>query len=224
MNTLLEMAEAAQKLGWEYLGIADHSKIAVYANGLTEERVKKQQKEINTLNQKWPNFRIFSGTEVDILPTGALDFSDKILSTFDYVVASVHSSFKMSEAEMTKRIVKAIKNNYVTVLGHPTGRLLLQRDAYPLNQTAIIDAAAEYGKCIEINAHPSRLDLDWRMCKYAKEKGVKIAINPDAHVVDGLHDVRYGVGIARKGWLEKNDVLNTMDLHHVQKYFASFKR
>ena len=224
MNTLLEMAEAAQKLGWEYLGIADHSKIAVYANGLTEERVKKQQKEINTLNQKWPNFRIFSGTEVDILPTGALDFSDKILSTFDYVVASVHSSFKMSEAEMTKRILKAIKNNYVTVLGHPTGRLLLQRDAYPLNQTAIIDAAAEYGKCIEINAHPSRLDLDWRMCKYAKEKGVKISINPDAHVVDGLHDVRYGVGIARKGWLEKNDVLNTMDLHHVQKYFASFKR
>jgi DNA polymerase (family 10) len=224
MNTLLEMAEAAQKLGWEYLGIADHSKIAVYANGLTEERVKKQQKEINTLNQKWPDFRIFSGTEVDILPTGALDFSDKILSTFDYVVASVHSSFKMSEAEMTKRILKAIKNNYVTVLGHPTGRLLLQRDAYPLNQTAIIDAAAEYGKCIEINAHPSRLDLDWRMCKYAKEKGVKIAINPDAHVVDGLHDVRYGVGIARKGWLEKNDVLNTMDLHHVQKYFASFKR
>ena len=140
-------------------------------------------------------------------PTGALDFSDKILSTFDYVVASVHSSFKMTEAEMTKRILKAIKNKYVTVLGHPTGRLLLQRDGYPLNQTAIIDAAADYGKCIEINAHPSRLDLDWRMCKYAKEKGVKISINPDAHVVDGLRDVRYGVGIARKGWLEKKDVL-----------------
>ena len=130
----------------------------------------------------------------------------------------------MTEAEMTKRILKAIKNKDVTILGHPTGRLLLQRDAYPLNQTAIIDAAAEYGKGIEINAHPSRLDLDWRMCKYAKEKGVKISINPDAHVVDGLHDVRYGVGIARKGWLEKNDVLNTMGLHQIQKYFASFKR
>jgi len=224
INTLVEMAEAARKLGWEYLGIADHSKIAVYANGLTEDRVKKQQKEINTLNQKWANFRIFSGTEVDILPTGELDFSDKILSTFDYVVASVHSSFKMTETEMTKRILRAIKNKYVTVLGHPTGRLLLQRDGYPLNQTAIIDAAAEEGTCIEINAHPSRLDLDWRMCKYAKEKGVKISIDPDAHVVDGLRDVRYGVGIARKGWLEKKDVLNTMDLHHVQKYFDSFKR
>ncbi len=223
-NTLVEMAQAAQKLGWEYLGIADHSKIAVYTNGLTEDRVKKQQKEIDALNQKWPRFRIFSGTEVDILPAGTLDFSDKVLSTFDYVVASVHSSFKMTESEMTKRIIKAIKNKYVTVLGHPTGRLLLQRDGYPLNQTAIIDAASDYGKCIEINAHPSRLDLDWRMCKYAKEKGVKISINPDAHVVDGLLDVRFGVGIARKGWLEKKDVLNTLDANQVKKYFASYKR
>ncbi len=224
VNTLPEMAEGTKKLGWEYLGIADHSKIAAYANGLTEERVKKQQKEIKLLNQKWPNFRIFSGTEVDILPNGDLDFSDKILSTFDYVVASVHSSFKMTEAEMTKRILKALKNKYVTILGHPTGRLLLQREGYPLQQTTIIDAAADYGKCIEINAHPYRLDLDWRMCKYAKEKGVKIAINPDAHVVDGLLDVRYGVGIARKGWLEKHDVLNTMNLHQVEKYFATNNR
>lgn len=222
-NTLNEMAEAAQKLGWQYLGIADHSKVAAYANGLSEERVKKQQKEIDSLNQNWSNFRIFTGTEVDILPNGDLDFSDKVLSTFDYVVASVHSSFKMSEGEMTKRILKALKNKYVTMLGHPTGRLLLQRDGYPINQTAIIDAAAEYGKIIEINAHPSRLDLDWRMCKYAKEKGVKIAINPDAHVVDGLLDVRYGVGIARKGWLEKNDVINTMSLREAQKYLASFR-
>ncbi|HTR81618.1 MAG TPA: DNA polymerase/3'-5' exonuclease PolX [Bacteroidota bacterium] len=221
VNTLLEMAQGARVAGWEYLGIADHSAVAAYANGLSPERVKKQQKEIAALNQKWTDFRIFSGTEVDILASGALDFSDKVLSTFDYVVASVHSSFKMTEAEMTKRILKAVKNKYVTMLGHPTGRLLLQRDGYPLNQTAIIDAAADYGKCIEINAHPSRLDLDWRMCKYAKLKGVKIVINPDAHVVDGLHDVRYGVGIARKGWLEAKDVLNSLTLHQVQKYFAS---
>ncbi len=219
-NTLLEMAEAAKSLGWEYLGIADHSKIAAYANGLTEARVKKQQKEIELLNQKWSDFRIFMGTEVDILPNGELDFSDTVLSTFDYVVASVHSSFKMTEPDMTKRIVKALKNKFVTMLGHPTGRLLLQRDAYPVNQTAVIDAASDYGKIIEINAHPFRLDLDWRMCKYAKEKGVKIAINPDAHVVDGLLDVRYGVGIARKGWLEKKDVINTLRLAEVKKLFG----
>ncbi len=219
-NTLLEMAEAAKSLGWEYLGIADHSKIAAYANGLNEARVKKQQKEIESLNQKWLDFRIFMGTEVDILPNGELDFSDTVLSTFDYVVASVHSSFKMTESDMTKRIVKALKNKYVTMLGHPTGRLLLQRDAYPINQTAVIDAASDYGKVIEINAHPFRLDLDWRMCKYAKKKGVKIAINPDAHVVDGLLDVRYGVGIARKGWLEKKDVINTLRLAEVKKLFG----
>ncbi|HTX20101.1 MAG TPA: DNA polymerase/3'-5' exonuclease PolX [Bacteroidota bacterium] len=224
LNTIEEMAEGARALGWEYLGIADHSRVAAYANGLSPDRVKKQQKEIEALNLKWTNFRIFSGTEVDILANGALDFNDKVLASFDYVVASVHSSFKMTEADMTKRILKALKNKYVTMLGHPTGRLLLQREAYPLNQQTIIEAAADYGKCIEINAHPSRLDLDWRMCKYAKEKGVKIVINPDAHVVDGLKDVRYGVGIARKGWLEKNDLLNTMRLHQVQKFFAGLRR
>ena len=224
LNTIEEMAEGARALGWEYLGIADHSRVAAYANGLSPDRVKKQQKEIEALNLKWTNFRIFSGTEVDILANGALDFNDTVLASFDYVVASVHSSFKMTEADMTKRILKALKNKYVTMLGHPTGRLLLQREAYPLNQQTIIEAAADYGKCIEINAHPSRLDLDWRMCKYAKEKGVKIVINPDAHVVDGLKDVRYGVGIARKGWLEKNDLLNTMRLHQVQKFFAGLRR
>ena len=218
-NTLSEMAVATQKHGWEYLGIADHSKVAAYANGLSEARVKEQQKEIDKLNEKFKGFRLFKGTEVDILPNGDLDFSDKVLATFDYVVASVHSSFKMSETEMTKRIMKAVKNKYVTILGHLTGRLLLQRDAYPLNQAEIINAAADYGKVIEINAHPSRLDLDWRMCKYAKDKGVRISINPDAHVVTGLYDVRYGVGIARKGWLEKKDVVNTMKLGDVAKFF-----
>ncbi len=222
-NTLLEMAEAAKKLGWQYLGIADHSKVAAYANGLSEERVKKQHKEIDGLNQKWGNFRIYKGTEVDILSNGDLDFNDKTLALFDYVVASVHSSFKMSEAEMTKRIIKALKNKYVTMLGHPTGRLLLQRDNYPIDMIAVINAAADYGKIIEINAHPMRLDLDWRLCSYAKKKNVKISINPDAHVTDGLADVHYGVGIARKGWLENKDVINTLNLKQMNKFLESLR-
>lgn len=219
-NTLAEMAAGAQKLGWEYLGIADHSKVAAYANGLTEERVRQQHKEIDSLNSKFRNFRLFKGSEVDILVNGDLDFSDKVLSIFDYVVASVHSNFKLSEADMTKRILKAVKHKYVTMIGHLTGRLLLERDGYRLNQIDIINAAADYGKIIEINAHPMRLDLDWRMVKYAINKGVLIAINPDAHSVAGLSDVRYGVGIARKGWCKKEDIFNTKNLKEVEKYFT----
>lgn len=217
-NTLEEMAEAARELGWEYLGIADHSKTAAYAGGLSEEKVKQQQKEIDKLNGSFRNFRIFKGTEVDILRDGSVDWNDRVLATFDYVVASVHSIFNLSEAEMTKRIIKAIKNKYVTMLGHPTGRLLLEREGYPVNMIDIINAAADYGKVIEINAHPLRLDLDWRLGKYAKEKGVKISINPDAHNIDGLRDVFYGVGVARKGWLEKKDVVNTWGIKDVEKF------
>ncbi|MBI5216325.1 MAG: DNA polymerase/3'-5' exonuclease PolX [Ignavibacteriae bacterium] len=217
-NTLLEMAEATMKLGWEYLGIADHSKIATYAGGLSEAKVKQQSKEIEQLNSTFKNFRLFKGTECDILPDGSLDWSDKVLSGFDYVVASVHSKFKMTEAEATNRIIKALKNKYVTMLGHPTGRLLLERDGYPVNMKDVIDAAADYGKIIEINSHPYRLDLDWRWCHYAKEKGVMICLNPDAHNTDGLPDVLYGVGIARKGWLEQSDILNTRSLQEVIKY------
>ena len=144
--------------------------------------------------------------------------SDKVLASFDYVVASVHSSFKMTEEEMTKRILKALKNKYVTMIGHLTGRLLLQREGYPVNQTTIINTASEHGKIIEINAHPSRLDLDWRQVKYAITKGVKISINPDAHTISGLSDVRYGINIARKGWCEKKDVLNTLNCKGIEKY------
>ncbi len=218
-NTLEEMAAGAQKLGWEYLGIADHSKVAAYANGLTEDRVKKQHKEIDSLNAKFKKFRLFKGSEVDILTNGDLDFNDKVLSTFDYVVASVHSNFKLNEKDMTKRIIKALKNKHVTILGHLTGRLLLERDGYALNQTEVINAAADLGKIIEINAHPMRLDLDWRKVKYAISKGVLIAINPDSHVVSGLTDVRYGVGIARKGWCEKKNILNTRTTKQVEEYF-----
>lgn len=217
-NTVTEMAEAARALGWEYLGLADHSKVAAYANGLDETRVRKQQKEIDAVNQNLKNFRILKGIEVDILANGDLDFSDAVLSLFDFVVASVHSGFKMSEADMTKRILKAVRNKYVTMIGHLTGRLLLTREPYAVNQQEIIKAAAASGTIIEINAHPTRLDLDWRLCRYAKEQGVLFSINPDAHVTAGLRDVRYGVGIARKGWLEKTDVLNTSTLREVEQY------
>jgi DNA polymerase (family 10) len=217
-HSLEEMAKAAQALGWQYLGIADHSKVAAYANGLSEARLKQQHAEIDTLNGTYRNFRLFKGTEVDILPDGSLDWSDKVLARFDYVVASIHSKFNMTEKEATDRLIKALKNKYVTMLGHPTGRVLLQRDGYPVKMIDVIKAAADYGKIIEINAHPSRLDLDWRFCKYAKEQGMMFSINPDAHNTRGLTDVRYGVNIARKGWLTKNDVLNTRSRSEVEQY------
>ena len=220
VNTLEQMAAGAKALGWEYLGIADHSKVAAYAGGLSSEKLKAQFREIDLLNARGKGFRLLKGTECDILADGALDWDDRVLASFEYVVVSVHSSFKMTEPAMTKRIIRALKNKYVTMLGHPTGRLLISRDAYPVNMTDVINAAADYGKIIEINAHPSRLDLDWRLCSYAKEKGVMIAINPAAHTVEGLQDVRYGVGIARKGWLSKNNVLNARPLKGVLEYLG----
>jgi DNA polymerase (family 10) len=218
VNTIKQMADAARELGWKYIGIGDHSKGAAYAGGLTEERVKAQNKEIDALNDGWEDFRIFKGTECDILSSGELDWPDRVLSMFEYVVVSVHSGFRMTEAEMTRRIIKAIRNDRVNMLGHPTGRLLLSREGYPVDMIQVINAAADYGKVIEINAHPMRFDLDWRLCRYAKEKGVLIAINPDAHNVEGLRDVYYGVGIARKGWLEKEDILNSRSVRGVMDY------
>ncbi len=219
-NTLKEMADAAMQRKWQYLGIADHSKSAQYARGLSKADLKKQRKEINSLNEQFDSFQIFHGIESDILADGSLDYDDKTLGELDFVVASVHSRFKMSEAEMTRRIINAIKNKNTTILGHPTGRLLLSRDGYQVDLVKIIEAAADYGKAIEINSHPYRLDLDWRMVKFAKEKGVKIFINPDAHNTEGLDDVRFGVGIARKGWLEKEDVINAMEVDRVIKYLG----
>ncbi|MBN1397421.1 MAG: DNA polymerase/3'-5' exonuclease PolX [Bacteroidetes bacterium] len=220
-STLEQMVDAAKKMGWKYLGIADHSQSAVYARGLTPDKAREQMIKIDMANEKDIDFRIFKGTECDILIDGSIDYSDSLLSEFDYVVASIHGKFKMTETEATKRIIKALKNKYVTMLGHPTGRLLLEREGYPVNMTEVINAAADYGKSIEINSHPMRLDLDWRYVKYAKEKGVRIFINPDAHHVDGLEDVRYGVGIARKGWLEAKDVVNTWLLLKVEKFLES---
>jgi DNA polymerase (family 10) len=214
--TLEDMVAAAKELGLEYLGIADHSKASFQANGLDEKRLATQVARIAELNAADSDFRIFAGTECDILKDGTLDFPDDVLATLDYVVASVHSSFTLPEAEMTKRIIRAMENPYVTMLGHLTGRLLLSRNPYQVNIPAILDAAASTGTIIELNANPRRLDLDWRWWPLAKEKGVKCAINPDAHSTAGLQDLIFGVGIARKGWLTKNDVINTLPLSRIE--------
>ena len=219
-NSLIEMARAAMDLGLEYLGIADHSKSSFQAHGLSVERLQEQIREIRELNESQEfsdaGFRLFAGTECDILKGGELDFPDEVLSTLDYVVASVHSSFTMGEAEMTARIIKAIENPSVTMMGHLTGRLLLSREPYAVNIPAVIEAAAATGTIIEINASPWRLDMDWRWWPLAKEKGVKCAINPDAHTVQGIQDLIYGIGIARKGWLTKADVINCLPIGKVE--------
>ncbi|MEI7591217.1 MAG: PHP domain-containing protein, partial [Deltaproteobacteria bacterium] len=213
--SLEDMVAAAKELGLEYFGIADHSKASFQANGLDEKRLAAQVARIAELNAAEDGFRIFSGTECDILKDGTLDFSDEILAALDYVVVSIHSSFALTEAEMTERIIRAMSNPYVTMLGHPTGRLLLSREPYQVNIPAILDAAAATGTIIELNANPRRLDLDWRWWPLAKEKGVKCVINPDAHSTAGLQDVALGVGIARKGWLTKADVINTLPLSRI---------
>lgn len=214
-DTLDGMASAAIDLGFEYLGIADHSKASFQANGLDAARLRKQIGEINALNKGFDGFRIFSGTECDILKDGKLDFSDDILGELDYVVASVHSSFTLGEAEMTKRIIRAMENPYITMLGHMTGRLLLKREPYAVNIAAVLDAAADTGTLIELNADPHRLDMDWRWWRLAKEKGVKCVINPDAHSTQGLQNLYFGIGAARKGWLTKNDVVNCLPLEKI---------
>ena len=223
-NSLIEMARAAMDLGLDYLGIADHSKSSFQAHGLDPVRLSEQVAEIRALNEseefREAGFRLFAGTECDILKDGELDFPDEVLASLDYVVASVHSSFTMGEAEMTKRIIRAIENPHVTIMGHLTGRLLLSRESYPVNIPAVIEAAAATGTIIEINASPWRLDMDWRWWPLAKEKGVKCAINPDAHTTHGLQDLIYGVGIARKGWLTKADVINCLPLGKVETVLA----
>lgn len=224
-NSIREMVEACLQRGFTYLGITDHSKAAAYAGGLNEEALKRQHEEIEKLQAEYQGrIRIFKGIECDILRDGTLDFSDDVLATLDFVVASIHSLFTLSLAEQTQRMVRAIANPYVDIVGHPTGRLLLNREGYPLDQDAMIDAAAKHGVCIEINAHPSRLDLDWHYLHRARDKGIKIPINPDAHATDGLDVMRYGVNIARKGWLRASDVLNTMDATEVEAFFKGRRK
>ncbi len=215
-NTLEEMAQAGQALGLEYLGIAEHSRSSIQAHGLDKAKLRAQVAAIRTLNQKFDGFRLFAGIECDILRDGSLDFDDDILANLDFVVVSVHSVFNLAEAEMTRRIIRAINNRFVTILAHPTGRLLLQREPYVFDMPAVLDAAAETGTWVELNAAPKRLDLDWRWWPLAKEKGVKCVINPDAHRAERLQDLWFGVGIARKGWLTKNDVMNCLPLGKIE--------
>jgi DNA polymerase (family 10) len=218
-NTIREMAEACIARGYAYLGITDHSKVAAYAGGLNEDALKRQAEEIDGLNAEFAGrFHILKGTECDILRNGTLDFSDDALASLDFVVASIHSNFNLTREEQTQRMLRAIENPYVDIVGHPTGRILLGRPGYDLDIEAVIDAAARHRVSIEINAHPSRLDLDWHWLRKARGKGIKIPIDPDAHVLAGIDDMRYGVGIARKGWLRASDVLNTLEYETLRTY------
>jgi DNA polymerase (family 10) len=223
-QSIEDLVRAVASAGYAYLGICDHSRSAAYAGGLSLERVEEQHRRIDRLNADISPFRILKGIEVDILPDGRLDYDDEVLASFDGVVASVHSRFTMSRDEMTDRIVRAIRNPYVSILGHPTGRLLLAREGYQVDVDRILDEAARTGTAIELNANPRRLDLDWRYLRKAKELGIRIAICPDAHRVDGLWDVIYGVGIARKGWLEAGDVINTMGVEEIVAFFNEQRR
>lgn len=219
--SIRDMALAAKALGYEYIAMCDHSKAAFYANGLTEDRVKAQHEEIDALNEENLGIRILKGIESDILADGSLDYPDHVLDTFDLIVASVHSLFTMPRETMTARIVRAVRNPYTTILGHATGRLLLARQGYDVDVDAVLEAAAETGTVIEINANPYRLDLDWRYVRKARDMGIRIAINPDAHHPDELQYVRYGIGMARKGLLSASDVVNTLAL---DEFLAFIKR
>jgi DNA polymerase (family X) len=217
-NTIEEMAKAAQQKGFEYLVISDHSKSAYYAQGLSEEKIAAQHQYIDELNTKNPSFKIFKSIESDILNDGNLDYSNSILSTFDVVIASVHSNLKMSEEKAMSRLLTAIENPYNTILGHMTGRLLLSRKGYPIDHTKIIDACAANKVVIELNAHPSRLDIDWRHISYALEKNVLISINPDAHTTEGFDDTRYGVLVAQKALVTKEQNLSSFGLKEFEEY------
>lgn len=224
VHTLEQMATYCKdNLKMEYFGICDHSKSAFYANGLNEQRLYAQHQEIDALNAKLAPFKIFKGIESDILNDGSLDYSDDILKTFDFVVASVHSNLRMDEEKATARLIKAIESPYTTILGHPTGRLLLSRKGYPIDFAKVIDACAANKVVIEINANPLRLDLDWRWHRYALEKGVLLSINPDAHRMEGFYDMHYGTLTGRKGGLTAAQCLNAMSLQDISEYFSNKK-
>lgn len=217
-NTLAEMAEAARELGLQYLGIADHSKSSFQANGLNEERLAEQIEEIRHLNESFADFALLSGSEVDILKDGSLDFDDHLLAQLDYCVASVHHVFNLPEEEMTARLIRAMENEHVTMLGHLTGRLLLRRDPYAVNVEKIIDCAAETRTVIELNCNPWRLDMDWRWWHRARDRGVLTSLNPDAHATEQLQFLAFGARVARKGWLRREDVLNTRSLDEIRTW------
>ncbi len=222
-HTLRRMAEYLRDAGYEYLGICDHSRSAGYAGGLPDHKVREQWREIDALNAELAPFRIFKGIESDILADGSLDYDDELLAGFDFVVASVHSGLRMDEAKATARLLRAVENPFTTMLGHPTGRLLLRREGYPLDFRAIIDACAHHGVAIELNSNPWRLDLDWRWLRYALDQGVLTALNPDAHSVAGYADMAYGVRLGRKALLTAPQTLNTWPADKLAAYFAERK-
>jgi DNA polymerase (family 10) len=222
--SIAEMALAAQALGWSYIGISDHSQFAFYAGGMKRDEVLRQHEEIDELNSRMTKFRILKGCECDILPGGNLDYEDDTLDLFDYIVGSVHSQFKMTRDVMTARVLRAMDDPRLTILGHATGRLLLSRQGYAIDIDAVIEKAVETGTAIELNADPYRLDLDWRHCRRARDKGVQIAIGPDAHSEDSLENVEMGVALARKAWCEKKDVLNTRTWKQVLAFARAKKR
>jgi DNA polymerase (family 10) len=222
-NTLEEMVSAAQEQGFQYLVISDHSRSAFYAQGLSEERISAQHQQIDVLNDKLTGFKIFKSIESDILYDGSLDYSDSVLATFDLVIASVHSILKMTEEKAMQRLITAIENPYTTILGHMTGRLLLSRKGYPVDHKKIIDACAANGVVIELNAHPSRLDIDWRHIDYALERNVLISIDPDAHSIEGFRDTRYGVLAAQKAMVGKNQNLSSFGLADFESFIQKRK-
>ncbi len=219
-NTLREMAEAAKTLGYEYLAITDHSKHATIARGLDARRLARQIKAIDKLNSQIRGIRILKSAEVDILADGSLDLPDSILAELDLVVCAIHYKFNLTEREQTERVIRAMDNEHLNIFAHPTGRLIEERSAYPIDLEKILEAAKERGCCMELNAHPTRLDIDDHYCRLAKEMGVKIAIGTDAHSTDGLRFMKYGIGQARRGWLESKDVLNTRPWRELQKLIA----
>lgn len=224
LKSLEIMATRCRDLGYEYLGITDHSQTAFYANGLKPERIIEQHKEIDLLNQKLAPFRIYKGIESDILGDGSLDYEPFVLRSFDFIIASVHSNLKMTEDKATARILAAIQNPFTTILGHPTGRLLLAREGYPIDHKTIIDACATHKVIIELNANPLRLDLDWRWIRYATRQGVMISINPDAHSLEGIEDVRFGINVAQKAGLTKQMTFNALSKEQIGEYFSKRKQ
>lgn len=217
------LARTASEKGYDYIGICDHSQSAFYAGGLSEDEIIRQHELIDTLNIKYPDFRIFKGIEADILPDGRLDYDDAVLATFDFVIAAVHTRFAMSEEDMTDRILRAMDNRFTTILAHPTGRLLLSRPPYAVSMDRVIEHAALRGTIIELNANPLRLDIDWRLIPTATAKGVQIAINPDAHDRQGIAHVSLGVNIARKGWLSPEHCINTLPVDEIAGLFKKIR-
>jgi len=220
-STVEQLALACRAAGYEYLGVTDHSQAAAYAGGLQPEDLARQSAEIDAVNERLEGFTVLKGIEADILQDGRIDYDDDVLRRLDFVIASVHSRFNMGEREMTARLLTAMDNPHLTIIGHPTGRLLLSRDPYPIDLEAVIDKAAEKGVALEINADPHRLDLDWRLLREARDRGVAISIGADAHSVASLSYTEYGVGMARKGWLEAKDILNAKP---VDEFLAHTRR